>query len=192
MERNSASGLRRNLRRAGTFSKSSRTLMVVPQAPAGEGIAFDLGGRAAVVAGGDEGEAGDGSDRGEGLAAEAEGAHVGEIVEAGDLGGGVTLDGQQSVVFAHAAAVVAHLDPLPAARLEDHIDGGGPGVDGVLDQLLDGRGGTFDDFSRGDLVHEIGGKEVDAGHHRFRTERRPGRTASCSDNCVGSIVKETV
>ena len=39
-----------------------------------------------------------------------------------------------------------------------------PRVDGVLDQLLDHRGRPLDDLSRRDLIDEIGGEEVDAGH----------------------------
>jgi len=37
------------------------------------------------------------------------------------------------------------------------------GIDRVLDQLLDDRGGTLDDFAGGDLIREIRGKTGDLG-----------------------------
>ena len=39
-----------------------------------------------------------------------------------------------------------------------------PGVERVLDQLLDDRGGTLDDFAGGDLIGEMKREPVDPGH----------------------------
>ena len=48
----------------------------------------------------------------------------------------------------------------------------GAGVDGVLDQLLDDRGGPLDDFARGDLVGEVGRQPMDPGHGYSQPRRR--------------------
>jgi len=81
-----------------------------------------------------------------------------------NLGGGVALEGQQSVVAAHAASVVAHADELAPARLDLDADAGGPGVERVLQQLLDHRGRTLHHFAGGDLVGDLVGEYADASH----------------------------
>src|SRR5439155_6627092 len=50
-----------------------------------------------------------------------------------------------------------------AALFEVEGDAGGAGVQGVLDEFLDDRGGAFDDLARGDLVGDEGGEGLDAG-----------------------------
>jgi hypothetical protein len=80
-------------------------------------------------------------DGGQGLAAEAHGAHVLQVVEAGDLAGGVALQGQRQLVLGDAAAVVGHPDAPHAALLELHLDGRRAGVHGVFEHFLEHRGG---------------------------------------------------
>jgi hypothetical protein len=109
-------------------------------------------------------EARDAGDRRQRLATKSEGADAGQIVEVADLGGGVAFEREARVVGGHAAAVVADLDPLAATVLEEDVDDGGAGVDRVLDELLDDRGGALDDFARRDLIHELRGKAADGGH----------------------------
>ena len=123
------------------------------QAPRGVGVGRARG----------EGEArhrGDGRQR---LAAEAQGADVGEIV-VGQLRGAVPLDREQHLVGRHAAAVVDHGDEGAAAFLQGHGDALRAGVDRVLDQLLDGAGRAFDHLAGGDLVDEIRGKSAERAH----------------------------
>ncbi|KAG5528240.1 hypothetical protein RHGRI_028985 [Rhododendron griersonianum] len=45
------------------------------------------------------------------------------------------------------------MDEFEATVLDDDVDGGGAGVEVVLDQLLHGRDWPLDHFSGGDLVH---------------------------------------
>ena len=76
----------------------------------------------------------------------------------------MALHRQRGIVQRHAAAVIAHLDALLAAVLQQDIDRHRLRVDGVLDQLFDHRRGALDDFTGGDLIDEIGGKNVDTSH----------------------------
>jgi len=61
----------------------------------------------------------------------------------------------------HAAAVVTHFDQLPPPALEDDVDRRGPGVDRVLDQLLDDRRRALDDFAGRNLIDEVGREALD-------------------------------
>ena len=72
-----------------------------------------------------------------------------------DLARRVPLDRQPRVVRLHALAVVFDANQLLAAELDGDADAAGAGVERVLDQLLDDRGGPLDDFAGGDLVGEI-------------------------------------
>ncbi len=78
----------------------------------------------------------------------------------GQFRGGVPLDRQFEIGRRHAAPVIDHADQRLPALGQCDLDAGGAGIDGVLDQLLDGGGGTFDHFAGGDLVDEIGGEEA--------------------------------
>lgn len=52
-----------------------------------------------------------------------------------------------------AGAVVGDLEPLLAVGLEADLDGGGAGVEAVLDELLDGGGEVEDDLAGANPVH---------------------------------------
>src|SRR5437899_743447 len=72
-------------------------------------------------------------------AAEAQGGHLLEVLEAADLARRVAIEGEEGVVPPHAAAVVGDRDARLAAPLELDANGGRAGVESVLDQLLDHR-----------------------------------------------------
>ena len=76
----------------------------------------------------------------------------------------MALEGQQRVVAVHALAVVGDADEPPPARLDFDADAGGAGVEGVLQQLLDHRGGPVHHLAGGDLVGNLVGKNADAAH----------------------------
>jgi hypothetical protein len=93
-------------------------------------------------------------DRRQRLAAEAQREDALEVVEAGDLAGRVAGQRQRQLGGRDAAAVVAHADQPDAAFLEFDIDAQRTGVERVLDQFLDHRGGSLDDFAGRDLVDQ--------------------------------------
>ncbi len=114
-----------------------------------------------------EREPGDGSDRGERLAAETVAANLRKVLVGGDLGRRVTLERKPRVLRRHPAAVVPDEDALDASVLEIHLDAGRPGVQGVLDQLLDDGGRTLHHLARGDPVDHVARKPVDLRHLRW-------------------------
>ena len=86
------------------------------------------------------------------LAPEAEGGDSVEIAKAADLAGGVALDGQLRVGGGHALAVVLDANQALAAQLQGHRHPAGARVEGVLDELLDRRGGALHHLPGRDLV----------------------------------------
>ena len=71
-----------------------------------------------------------------------------------DLELDVALDRQRQFIRRHAGAVVDDRDQPLAAFLDGDVDARGPGIDRVLDQLLDRRCRALDDLARGDAVDE--------------------------------------
>lgn len=57
------------------------------------------------------------------------------------------------MTYSDSVAVVGDLDEFEAAVLDDDVDGGGVGVETVLDELFDGGDGALDDLTGGDSVH---------------------------------------
>src|SRR5690606_15355488 len=83
--------------------------------------AFDQGGGDAHRLGldaGDNLEVRGGGDGGEGFTAEAEGVDVAEVIEGGDFGGGVPLEGEFELLGADAAAVIGDADEGEAALFD--------------------------------------------------------------------------
>ena len=105
-------------------------------------------------------------DRGQRLAAESERDDRSQIVGVGDLAGGVPLEGEPGVGRIHSFAVVLHADLFLASQLNVNGQAPRPGVDGVLDQLLDHGGWPFNDFAGGNLIGEVGRETVDLAHVR--------------------------
>ena len=64
------------------------------------------------------------SDGREGFAAKAQSGYTEQIFSVPDFGGGVTLEGQQSIVAHHAAAVIGDLDELFSASLNLNANAG--------------------------------------------------------------------
>ena len=117
-------------------------------------------GRAPGAAG--DGEAADRADRGQRLAAETERVDPRQIVVR-QLGGRVPLDRQRELFRRHAASVVGDRDQRPPAVAQHHVDAPRAGVDRVLDQLLDRRGGALHHLARGDAVDQ-GRRQAPDGH----------------------------
>jgi hypothetical protein len=76
----------------------------------------------------------------------------------------VSFEGEHCIIAHHAVAVVGNFQETSAARFDVDGDAFGAGVNCVLDQLLGYRSGTLDDFTGGDLVGNVIGKEADFGH----------------------------
>jgi hypothetical protein len=104
------------------------------------------------------------SDRRERLAAEAHGRDALEVLEAGDLAGGVPGERERQLAARDAGAVVLDLHALDPARVEHHADRLRARVDAVLEQLLQHRGRSLDHFSGRDLAHQQLGKHANGGH----------------------------
>ncbi len=75
------------------------------------------------------------------------------------------------------------------AAVDGEGDGGGLGVEGVLDELLHHGRGTFDDLAGRDLVRHIGRQQRDTSHRGTRTlppfaPRAPRTSIDPSDGAV--------
>jgi hypothetical protein len=112
------------------------------------------------------------------LAPEPEGPDRVEIFGAGDLARRVPLERHPRIRRIHPLPVVLHAEQLLPAELDRHDKARCAGVQRVLDQLLDDGGRTLDDLAGGDLVGEMRGEEVDAGHdllqHRDIEDNKEG------------------
>ena len=126
-----------------------RHFLYVAQSSARE---FDAGPGAFRGLPGLEHQARDGGDRRQRLAAKAQRRNLEQVFCRANLAGGVALEGEQSVIVGHAAAVVGHPDQALAARLDGHFNAPGAGVNGVLDQLLHHRRRPLHHLAGGDFV----------------------------------------
>ena len=115
------------------------------------------------------GQAGNGADGGERLAAKAEAADVEQIV-LGELGRAMALDRQRQLLAGNAAAVVVDADQGLAARRRRHGDARRACVQRVLDQLLDHAGRPLDHLACRDLVDRVVAQLPDR-HSRIFTLR---------------------
>ena len=123
--------------------------------------AFDEDERTRLVFGGLglEFHVGNGGDGGQCLTTEALGGDVEQIVGAPQLGGGVPLEAEPCILERHSLAVVDNLYQSPAGILDDELDVGGTGIDGVFQEFLDDRGRALHHLTGGNLVgHGIGQK----------------------------------
>ena len=99
-------------------------------------------------------ETADRGDRRQGFAAESQRGHRLQVVERGDLAGGMAADRQRQLGRIDAATVIADPDQAHPAFLQLDVDPVRTGIKRVLDQLLDHRCRAFDDFAGGDLVDQ--------------------------------------
>src|SRR6185437_14660206 len=100
------------------------------------------------------------------LAAEAERADGGQVVEPRELARRVAREREHGVVGAHAHAVVDDGDPVDAAAREPDLDVPRAGIERVLDELLHDRRRPLDDLAGRDLPLELGREDGDATHDR--------------------------
>ena len=103
-------------------------------------------------------------DRGQGLAAKAEGGDRRQV-PFGDFRGRMPFDRKREVGLVHASPVVGDADEAPSAGLDRDLDRRRAGVERILDQLLDRRGRPLDHLAGGDAVDE----------QRIETANRHGR-----------------
>jgi hypothetical protein len=78
----------------------------------------------------------------------------------------MTLDRKRQIGFVHAASVVNYANESAAAILYRDVNAPRAGVEGVLDELLDGGTGALDYLAGGDAIDQNGIKTAD-GHGRI-------------------------
>ena len=122
-------------------------------------------------------------ERGQRLAAKAEQGDPDQLVVV-ELGGGVALHRERELVRRDAAAIVGDRDQRSPAAAQLHRDPRRPGIDRVLDQLLDRGRGPLDHLTGGDPVDHAWRQGADgwhwcsAGRRRLATGSMPGRRRS--------------
>jgi len=82
----------------------------------------------------------------------------------------VSFQGQEGVVVAHAAAVVADSNERAPTDCEFDVDTFGSGIHSVFHQLFDDGRRTFNNFACGDSIDDMVRKYFDS-HHRGRITR---------------------
>src|SRR5438094_6874334 len=117
-----------------------------------------------------EHQARDCGNRGQRLAAKAQSGNFKQVFSRTNLAGGVALEGQQSIVVAHAATIVRHADQALPSRLDSHLDATGVRVQGVLSQFLDDRGGQLHHSAGGDFVGDSFGTYVNYAQSALSVE----------------------
>jgi hypothetical protein len=64
------------------------------------------------------------------------------------------FDCKLEVGAGHAVAVIRHPDQPAPAAVGKHIDTPGTRIERILDQFFHDARGTFDNFARGDTIHD--------------------------------------
>ncbi len=128
-----------------------------------EGAADDVefGGDIGLGGAGNHPEAGNARDGGNRFASEAKGGDALDVFGAGDLAGGLTLEGGEGVGAVHPTTVVQDFDSFGAAAFNGDFNAGRLGVEGILDEFFHDRGGAFYHFAGGDLVGNDFGEDAD-------------------------------
>ena len=108
-----------------------------------------------------QGDLRNGGYRSQGFSSETEGHYPFEVFRCGYLGCCVALEAEHGLVRIHAASVVYHLYESPAGIGDHHADLVGSGIHGILNKLLDHRRRSLHDFSCGDHVGYVAGKDTD-------------------------------
>jgi hypothetical protein len=99
------------------------------------------------------------------LAPKTEGREMVEIFKGAQLRGRVALQRDRQLIRRDPIAVVSDFDQFEPATTDRDRDPPRVGVDRVLDQFFDDRGGALDDLASGDLADRIWSKEMN-GHVR--------------------------
>ena len=126
-----------------------------------------------------QGQASNRTDRGQGLATEAQAKHLLQVFQLANFAGGMSRQSQRQIICGDAAAVVTHAQQLGAALLDVHFDAPGAGVQTVFQQLLDHRGGPLNHLAGGDLV----------GQARAQQLNTHGFAHGCAANAVVGIFR---
>ncbi|MNJ25996.1 hypothetical protein D3C77_204590 [compost metagenome] len=124
---------------------------------------FHLPGLLGVTGARGQGQAGDRTDRGQGLTTKAQAHDPLEVFQVADLAGGVPGQGQRQVIGSDTATVVAHPQQLDAALLDFDVDAFGTGVQAVFQQLLDYRSRALDYLTSSNLVGQPRAEQLDPG-----------------------------
>ena len=77
----------------------------------------------------------------------------------------MALDRQRQIIGIHAKAVIDDADQRAPAMLQRNVDALRPGIQRILDQLLDGGGRALDHFACGNAVDQDGVEAADRGGH---------------------------
>ena len=132
---------------------------------------------------------GGGADRGQRLAAEAEGGNADQLV-VGQFRGRVALDGEGQLVAGHAGAVIGDLDARDAAAGDGDADAPRARIERVLHQLARRGGRPLDHLAGGDPVDRRLGEHSDAAcplaWRRHHASPRNARKRAISDAVDGS------
>ena len=111
-----------------------------------------------------QGESGNRSDAGQGFTTKAQTGDPFQVIEAGDLAGGVPRQRQLQIIRRDAVAVVGQTDQLDTALLQIQANLAAAGIETVFQQFLDDGGRALDHLAGGDLGNEQVWEEVDMGH----------------------------
>ena len=123
------------------------------------------GAQLVVGSAGEQLDLGNCGNTGQGLATESHRMEGEEVVGLADFGSGMTLEGQTGIGLRHAAAIVDDLNERATGIDNNDLDRLGTGIDGILDQLLDDRSGTLNDFACCNLIGNGVGEELDEVFH---------------------------
>jgi hypothetical protein len=77
-----------------------------------------------------------------------------KVIKARDLAGRVAIEREQRVFAIHPDTVIDDSDSPLATRFDIDSHRSRPGVESILDQFLDDRGGPLDNLAGGDLANE--------------------------------------
>ena len=113
-----------------------------------------------------QGETADGSDAGQGLAAETKGLDFHQVPRIPDLAGGMPLQRQQGVLRPHPTPVVEDPDQGTSTPLHRDFDFFRTGIQGIFHQLLDHRGRPFHHLSGGYPIRHHFRQQADLLAHR--------------------------
>ncbi len=111
----------------------------------------------------DEAQPRDGGDGGQRFAAKTQGGDAFQVFDAGQLTGGVAGEGDRHLVGGDTFSVIADTDQAASALARLNTYGPRTGVDGILHQFLDHRGGALHHLTGCDFGRHFGRQHVD-GH----------------------------
>ncbi len=109
------------------------------------------------------GDAGNGSDAGEGFAAKAERLDGKKVIGAGELAGAMAGERGGHVLVGDACAVVRDADEALSAAAHFEANVSRACIQSVFDEFFDHRGRAFDDFAGRDFGGEVIGEDAN-GH----------------------------